>query len=458
MVGTSYEKHLRVIYMSSNQYTGQTLRTVLDDLESRGERLPQERVRDIITYVCAALSSLHNTGEVHGAVHPANIRLESGNAVLFDSAPASTSAYISPEQAAGFPPDSRSDIYALGIILFEMLAGTPPFTADTDLALTLHHLNTPIPSLAQHLEKPDPALESLVNKALAKNADDRFQTGQQLTQAVSEAFGGAPPQPVLPTLRQNDPLPEQSSYATAQPESKPAGNRRTLLIGTALVVAVILFTVYNESGEPVVSAFATPTPTTQAVGINFLSSFTLDDPTNAAWPQTDSGSVARVITPDGFYHFQSEIAASAITSIYGNDLHFTDAIITLDGRLDENSPAASGYGIVFRYVDDRNYNVFAVDGAGRFSIWELRRGSWTELRGADENWTPDSAVNQRGINNTLSIAFTGGHFIGSVNDQVVADVTVDDPVLSGSVGIYLATTRSGQADIFIDTYRVSSTP
>ncbi len=135
---------------------------------------------------------------------------------------------------------------------------------------------------------------------------------------------------------------------------------------------------------------------------------------------------------------------SAITTIHQSDAAYSDATITFEATLNEESPAASGYGIVFRYVDDRNYNVFAVDGMGRFSIWALRDAVWTELRDAGENWTLDDAVNPRGTKNTLEIGFSGQHFVGWVNKFQVVDLTVDDPVTAGGIGIYLATTSSGR--------------
>src|SRR5207244_1180988 len=106
-------------------------------------------------------------------------------------------------------------------------------------------------------------------------------------------------------------------------------------------------------------------------GRYFISSFSSDDTNNSGWPQTAEGSILHEITPDGFYHFQNLLPNTVATSIFNPDDTYQDATITLEATLDPTSPPESGYGIVFRLIDELNYNVFAVDGRGRFSIWSL---------------------------------------------------------------------------------------
>jgi len=123
-------------------------------------------------------------------------------------------------------------------------------------------------------------------------------------------------------------------------------------------------------------------------------------------------------------------------------------------RLEPDSKPASAYGIVFRYHDEDNYNVFAVDGEGRYSIWVRVEGQWQELRNQpDGNWTPNDAINKIGSDNELVIAVLAGRFTGYVNDKQVVQVT-DSTLTKGGIGIYVATANSddGEATVSVDSY------
>jgi hypothetical protein len=82
--------------------------------------------------------------------------------------------------------------------------------------------------------------------------------------------------------------------------------------------------------------------------------------------------------------------------------------------LKTENAVTTGYGIVFRYIDPNNYNVFTVDGQGRYSIWVRRDGAWRELRSVGEPWTPSEAVHPIGETNTLSVDIVGDEFTAYV--------------------------------------------
>ena len=183
-------------YIVMELVPGRSLRQLMQGEEP----LPVDRAVAIAAQVATALGFAHTHGVIHRDVKPANVLITPPDRVKvvdFGIAKAvqsddltqtdvtlGTARYLSPEQVDGRPPDARSDIYALGVVMFEMLCGHPPFDADTDLALALKHLTDepPLPSLS----RPSvPAwLEGVILTALAKSPDDRYQSAAELRQAL----------------------------------------------------------------------------------------------------------------------------------------------------------------------------------------------------------------------------------------------------------------------------------
>jgi len=177
--------------------------TLTDSMQ--GEPLPLPRIRQVISQVGDALSYAHGRGLVHRDVKPSNVLIdERGNCLLTDFGVArmvessvnltatgtvvGTPAYMSPEQGAGREIDTRSDIYSLGIILYELATGRVPYRAETPIAVVFMHVSAPLP-MPRSLNPALPeAVERVILKALAKNPDERYQTAEDMVEALQRAI------------------------------------------------------------------------------------------------------------------------------------------------------------------------------------------------------------------------------------------------------------------------------
>src|SRR5215211_331024 len=197
-------------YIVMEYIKGPSLSKYLSIFHAQGNRLELPHVSQLLTGVANALQYAHESGVVHRDVKPGNILLTSrsiqiipgetlplniepvltdfGLVRMLDSSrqttigqTAGTPAYMSPEQAMGIATDGRTDIYSLGIVLYEMLSGQVPFDGETTMSVLLKHLNEappPIPALS-------PALQEVLDRSLAKTADDRFQEPKEFAAAFN---------------------------------------------------------------------------------------------------------------------------------------------------------------------------------------------------------------------------------------------------------------------------------
>jgi eukaryotic-like serine/threonine-protein kinase len=185
---------------------GQTLREIV---KTQG-LLPQERVIEVMADVCAALDFSHRHGIIHRDVKPANIMITQAGAVkvmdfgiaraLADNqnmtqtaAVIGTAQYLSPEQARGEAVDARSDVYAAGCVLFELLTGEPPFSGDSPVAVAYQHVREDVrrPSEVNH-EVPA-ELDAIVLKAMSKNPANRYQSAAEMRQDLVRVLRGQRP-------------------------------------------------------------------------------------------------------------------------------------------------------------------------------------------------------------------------------------------------------------------------
>jgi len=226
--------------------------TDLGELLRREGKLAPPRAVRLVAQVAAALDAAHRSGLVHRDIKPGNVLIagegEEEHAYLTDfgltkrqssiSAHTKTGMFVgtldyaAPEQIRGERPDARTDVYALGCVLYQLLTGEAPFVRDLDVARMNAHLNDPPPAVTEALPSAPPGLDAVVATAMAKDPDDRFPTAGDIGRAAREALSGAPAVPAK----------HKRSKASAPPGAPvPEGDeKRGLRVALGIALPTIL--------------------------------------------------------------------------------------------------------------------------------------------------------------------------------------------------------------------------
>jgi serine/threonine-protein kinase len=246
----------------------------------KGQPLPLDVVMRVATQVCEALDYAHAKGIVHRDIKPKNILMdERGNCLVADfgiarmtdratrltmtGAIMGTPAYMSPEQVGGKPVSPQTDIYAFGIVLYEMLTGRVPFDGDTPVVVAAAHLHQELPSPRSLNPALTPALERVLIKALARRPEDRYSSARELLAALRTAAAAAADEAtqVMPpaSLAQATTV----RYAGSAPARRP-GAALWVVAGVVAVTGIVWLFPWssNQSSSPPVQFASSPVVST----------------------------------------------------------------------------------------------------------------------------------------------------------------------------------------------------
>jgi serine/threonine-protein kinase len=252
-------------------------RTLADFLGS-GKTLPPMQAAKIAQEIAEALGVAHAHGVIHRDIKPANVMItREGKVLVMDfgiarllsgaetapqtSAVLGTASYLSPEQAQGQAVDARSDIYALGVVLYEMLTGRPPFTGDSPMAIAYKQVNATPPAPSSANPEVPPELDAVVMRALSKNRANRYQTGQEFADDLERARTGGQVMatPLLPAGGEaTQVISRPQPTSVLPPQEAERGSSRKAWVGALLAIlimallaagAYLAFTMLTDDGD-----------------------------------------------------------------------------------------------------------------------------------------------------------------------------------------------------------------
>ncbi len=421
--------------------------------------------------IASALDYAHQLGWVHCDVKPANILLDSeGIVALSDFGIAhlrqadavtgqqikkspdvlmGTPDYVSPEQALGQPLDGRSDVYSLGVTLFYLLAGQLPFEAESTIAMALLHVHENPPALSLMRANITPTIDRVLHKALAKSADQRFQTAGEFSAAFAEAITlaaeerpsdaadkGSHPLVLAAKIFQNDP---QRPVVAVKPINQVKLLERGFLNVPRVIIAVLLL-VSITFGAAMVTALITlhltKGPQAPAPIIPPVTADSLSD--NNDWP-IDTTNNTFFFTGQQ-YHVLNNSERDVAVALYANHTYTNFRLAVTMAEIHSLPDEANFYGVIFRSTPDQShYYVFEVSLAEGGEFYFLRNDGDDHWKTLGSGPAP-SLHTDSGESNTVTVEARGNSFTFFINDaslgQPIPDQT-ESALTSGAIGLYV---------------------
>ncbi len=316
-------------YLVMPYVPGGTLKQLLN-----GKPMQWQKAARLLIPIARSLDYAHKRGVVHRDIKPSNIMItESGEPMLTDfgvakiideeatldltgtSAAVGTPEYMAPEQTTSKTTDHRVDIYALGIVLYEMVTGRKPFQADTPLAVLFKHASEPLPRPSQFVKDIPDSVEKILVIALAKKPTDRYQSMGEVADALDALLSG-----IAPTSNISRPKKEPASLSTHElgPVSKPSITLWVILATVGIAVIALLMNLKargSETAEVIPTytpPFTTSPLTTQTLSIT-NTPFATNTPQSTETPKLGIGStitgedeMALMYVPAGEFTMGSE--------------------------------------------------------------------------------------------------------------------------------------------------------
>lgn len=453
-------------YMVMRYVQGGTLTNIM------GKSIPHDRIVQIVGNVARALDYAHEQGVIHRDIKPSNILIDQhGEVLLTDFGIAKmvegssstqltaagsilgTPAYMSPEQAQGQKIDRRSDIYSLGVVLYELLTGRPPYEAETPFAIVLKHINDPLPlprSIKPDIPEP---FERVVLKAMAKDPNQRFETAGQMERSLQNALKEVEGLMVVsdpPTIKA-----ESMEATQLQPASqKPTASKSTSPLLIWGITAVVLLCLLGIGGAVVFGFLTSPGEEDIAEANLPLSNTDSDENSDIDFEELDEGILFEddfSSNQNGWYTGEDEdelgyFEAGINDGIYrlymnsdtddGNfslvelpDADVDDFILEMDVEYIEANDEFL-YGVSFRSDFEDNYYLFEVDSDG-FVVTLSTEDDWKQL----VEYAESPAINRDGPNHIVVEAI-GPSLTFFINDEEVASIE-DDSLEHGAIGLTL---------------------
>ena len=474
--------------------------TLKDKMEA-GRPLPLIEIDKIFTQLADALSYAHGRGIVHRDLKPANALIDSqGNVFLTDfgiakllesasprltqtDAIMGTPAYISPEQAQGQPVDQRSDIYSLGIILYEMVTGSVPFVAETPLAVLFKHISDPLP--LPSLVKPDiPAsIEQVILKSLAKDPKDRFATAAEFVAAWKRALEEKEtvrqtPETVVEPRSQGVPTNQmpRKPVVTTRAASK-AGMPTAWIIGCLALACLGL--VIGGGGLMLASnwqslAFLnpvtdTPFPTQTVISI---------PPTDTPLPTTVVNNTGDILLQDDFSvstdgwgtldtsdstieYLDNALHVLIFTENFTawttpNDQNYENVHIEVTANSNDTDPYTA-FGIMCaQQSEDWSFYYLVITPAGQYVIAKATTGEDDVFLTNNGEWGDSDLIPHNASSYRIGADCGNGNLTLYVDGNQIASAS-DDTYTTGRVGLFIwSAEKPNSADVTFDDFLMTS--
>jgi serine/threonine protein kinase len=457
----SYGQHEGLPYIVMPYMPGGTL----SEYVAHDGPLSFRAAQQYLEQIASALDYAHTNGCVHCDVKPANILLDGeGQALLTDfgivrlqaddghplkSAEAlmGTPDYLSPEQALGQALDSRSDIYSLAVTLFFLLAGSPPFRADSALALALLHVHEPPPLLGSIRADVTPQIDLVLGKALSKWPEQRYQTAGEFSDAFAEAVANANTIDQIAFTHhrtQSDPFGKGGKAASPLGPAvriKAVWERPVKCSQVAIAFILLLLILAASVSAAIIRSSTAKAPSPVQSTSTVQKTYDLFDAEDAWLPGSHESSY--FFDKRGRYHIlntsSQTIAVAWYTSGQFTNFHLQVTTSEVAGTPEDF------YGVVLHTIDQSHFYLFdvsALDG-GQFAF---------ERCDEQCHWlTGDSVAAHSttiGQSNILSVEVRGNTFTFFINGQLVGKYTDHSTPVFASVEVGVCVEEKGSEVAF----------